>query len=104
MDVRAGPSVVCTLLGALDVVSGPSKVRTLPGASDVGSVSPTPLQESPEAGGEEAGAAAAGEFPKLSPSVSFFHFSFSRISSCSILTLLVLSHSPPLQLDRGLSR
>ena len=49
-------------------------------------------------GGEETGAAAAGEFPKLPPRVSlslslslsfffFFHFFFLRNSSCSILLL-----------------
>ena len=52
-------------------------------------------------GGEETGAAAAGEFPKVPLRVFFF----LRKYSCSILLLPlhkegpVLSHSPPLQLD-----
>ena len=53
-------------------------------------------------GGEETGAVAAGEFPKVPPWVFFFLGKFS----CSILWLPpyqegpVLSHSPPLQLGR----
>ena len=56
-------------------------------------------------GGEETGGIASGEFPKVSPRVFFFWGK----SSCSILHLPpykegpVLSHSPPLQLDWGLS-
>ena len=56
-------------------------------------------------GGEETGAAAAGEFPKVPLRVFFF----LRKSSCSILRLPpykegpVLSHSPLLQLDQGVS-
>ena len=56
-------------------------------------------------GGEETGTAAAGEFSKV-PRRDFF---FLGKSSCSILLLPpykegpVLSHSPPLQLDQGLS-
>ena len=46
---------------------------------------------------------------QLPLSVPFFHFFFLRNSSCSILPAPykegpVLSHSPPLQLDWGLSR
>ena len=56
-------------------------------------------------GGEETGAVAAGEFPKVPPGVFFF----LRKSSCLIVWLPpymegpVLSHSPPLQLAQGLS-
>ena len=56
-------------------------------------------------GGEETGAVAAGKLPKVPPRVFFF----LGKSSCSILWLPlykegpILSHSPPLQLDRGLS-
>ena len=71
MGASSGPSVVRTLPGVSDMVLGPSEVRTLPGASGVGSGPSTPPWE---LGGEEAGAAAAEELPKLPLSVSFFHF------------------------------
>ena len=74
---------------------GPSVVRTLPGASEVGSEalqsahSPRGLSQHHRSagwlGGEEAGAAAAGEIPKLPLSVSLFHFFFLgnlHIQSC----------------------
>ena len=116
MGAGAGPSMVCTLPSASGVVSGPSKVCTLPDTSDVcpevctlpsaldlGSMPPIPpwverrlellLQEnSPNC-----------------PQVSFFFFFFFE----KILLLNpdapykegpVLSHSPPLQLERGPSR
>ena len=59
-------------------------------------------------GGEEAGAAAAGEFPKLLPSVSFLSlFLFEKFlllnPTAPYLEGPVLSHSPSLQLDQGMS-
>ena len=59
-------------------------------------------------GGEEAGAATAGEFPKLPQNVSFFSlFLFEKILLLSPAAPYkegpFLSHSPPLQLDLGLS-
>ena len=81
-----------TLPRMVPVVSAPSKMR---------------CAQSPDGwcSGEETGAVAAGEFPKVPQRVFFF----LRKSSCSILWLPlykegpVLSHSPPLQLGRGLS-
>ena len=60
-------------------------------------------------GGEEAGAAAAGQLPKLPLSVSFFSlFLFENFLLLNPATPYkegpVLSHSPPLQLARGPSR
>ena len=57
--------------------------------------------------GEEAGSAAAGEFPKLPLSISFFSlFLFEKFLLLNPAAPYsegpVLSHSPPLQLDRGL--
>ena len=97
-----------TLLGAMGVSTGGSPVVcTLPGASEWARCPPHPCESTALLDGEEAGASAAGEFPKL-PLVSlFFHFFFLRNSSCSILLLHtrkgLSSHSPPLQLDWGLS-
>ena len=59
-------------------------------------------------GGEKARAAAAGEFPKLPQNVSFFSlFLFEKILLLSPAAPYkegpFLSHSPPLQLDLGLS-
>ena len=57
-------------------------------------------------GGEDTGDVAPGKFPKVFLRVYFF----LEKSSCSILPLPlykeepILSHSPPLQLDQGLSR
>ena len=66
-------------LSLVPVVSGSRKVCTLPpGAEDLGWLCPRA-----RLGGEETGAAAAGEFPKLPLSVFFF----LRKSSCSILSL-----------------
>ena len=127
MCVHTGPSLICTLLGAcgftselhcprsVSVVSGPPKDLTLPCQwlwSRVCSLLlvlriwvqyPPHLHASARRpGGEETGAAAAVEFPKVPLRVFFF----LRKSSCSILPLPpykegpVLSHSPPLQLDR----
>ena len=69
---------------------------------------PTPPGSAGWPGGEETGAAAAGEFPKLPPSVSFFFlFLFEKILLLNPATPYkegpVLSHSPPLQLDQVLS-
>ena len=60
-------------------------------------------------GGEKAGAAAMGEFPKLPQSVSFFSlFRFEKILLLNPAAPYkegpVLSHSPPLKLGMGLSR
>ena len=59
-------------------------------------------------GGEEAGEAAAGEFPKQPWSVSFSLFVFENFFLLKPATLYkevpVLSHSPPLLLEQGLSR
>ena len=64
---------------------------------------PQPCESAGQPGGEETGAAAAGEFPRVPPRV-FFSL---RKSSCSILPLHtrngLSSHSPPLQPDQGLS-
>ena len=62
----------------------------------------------PQPGGEESGAAAAGEFSKLPLSVSFFSlFLFEKFLLLNPATPYkegpVLSHGPPFQLDRGLS-
>ena len=101
LDVVSGPSEVRTLPGASDVISGPSEVCTLPSASDVGLVPPHPCGSTGWLGGEEAGAAAAGEFPKLPLSVSFFSlFLFEKFLLLNPAALYkegpVLSHGPPL--------
>ena len=67
---------------------------------------PTPPGSAGWPGGEETGAAAAGEFPKLSPSVSFSSlFLFERIlllnPAAPYKEGRVLSQCPPLQLDWG---
>ena len=68
----------------MDLVSVPSEVGTLPGAPDVGSVPPHCCGSTGQPGGEEPGAAAAGEFPKLPLSVFFFSFSFLDIPPAQI--------------------
>ena len=125
-----GPFLICTLphAGASDVISGPFEVRTLPDALDVclealrgahspgcfgcGLDDPQTRAGAPGSrveGGEETGAVAAGEFPKLPLSVSFFSlFPFEKFLLLDPATPYkegpVLSHSPPLQLDWRLSR
>ena len=101
MGVHAEPSLIRTLSGACGLTSLLDEVWTLPGEH-----SPWSLRTLHRwLGGEETGAVAAGEFPKVPPRVFFF-----LGKSCSILQLClykegpVLSHSPPLQLDWGLSR
>ena len=69
----------------------PFEVSTLLGASDLGLIPPAhPRRSAGLPVGEETGAAATGELPKLPPSVFFF----VRKSPCSIL---------PLQTRKGLS-
>ena len=84
-------------------------MHTVPGPSDVGSGPPHPHGNTMWQGGGEAGAAAAGEFPKLPPSVSFFPlFLFENFLLLNRASPYkegpVLSHSPPLQLGQALSR
>ena len=71
--VHAGPSVVCTLLGA-SYTQRPSEVHTFPGASNLGLMPyHHPCGSTGRPGEEETGAAVAADFPKLPPSV-FFSF------------------------------
>ena len=102
--VSVGPSVVPSVSGAFNVCLGPSDVCTLLRALGVGSGPSAPCV----AGwGGEGGVAAGGEFLKLPLSVSFFHFFFETFllpnPAAPYKKGPVLSHSPPLQLDWGLS-
>ena len=110
---RPSPGYGCSCRAFLDSHSPcflwsqfpPNEVWTLPGGCAHSPVEWHTTWTGWWPGGEEAGAVAAGEFPKVPPRVFFF----LGKSSCSILQLPpykegpVLSHSPPLQLYQGLS-
>ena len=81
MGARAGPSVMHILLGACGLRS--FQVALSPVLWIWAHCPPHLLGSTRQLGGEDTGAAAAGEFPKLPPSVFFF----LRKSSCSILPL-----------------
>ena len=55
-------------------------------------------------GGEETGAAAAGKFPKVPPNIFLFEKILLLNPAAPYKEGPVLSHSPPLHLDPGLSR
>ena len=94
--------------GGFGVGSRSSGMCGPPGTSDVGLGLSTPLWECHEAGWGGGSAAAAGEFLKHTLSVSFFTFLYEKFLLLKPATPYkegpVLSHSPPLQLDQGLSR
>ena len=78
--VHAGPSAVCTLPGALDVCPrGPPRWAFSPVPQMWAQCPPHPHRSARWLGREEARAVAAGEFPKLPPSVFFLTFSFWEI-------------------------
>ena len=96
MVVRAEPSLIHTLPGACGLSSLLYELWTLPGQYTQSLVGAHTPWRGGWPGGEETGAVAAGEFPKVLPRVFFF----LEKSSCSILWLPpykegpVLSHSP----------
>ena len=110
MGAHAGPSVVRALPGAWDVVSGPSEVRTLPGTSDLGSVPPKTATGAPCSQVERRLELLLQKNSPNCPQVSLFFFSLFLFEKIFLLNPAftykggpVLSHSPPLQLDWGLS-
>ena len=111
VPVVSGPSNVCTLPGAWDVVSGHPEVCTLPGASYLGSMPPTPLWEHRVARWRGGWSCCCRRIPQTAPKCLFFFlplFLFQKILLLNPASPYkegpVLSHSPPLQLDQGLSR
>ena len=81
-----------------------SEVCTLPGALGLGSIPPTPLQECWVAGWRGDWSCCCRRIPQSAPECLFL---FEKILLLSPATPYkegpVLSHSPPLQLDWGLS-
>ena len=97
------------LLQAMGAYTGSSVVHTLPGASDLGSMPSTPPQEHQAAGWRGGWRCCCKRIPQTAPKCLFF-FSFFLFEKFILLNPAapykegpVLSHSPPLQLDLGLS-
>ena len=79
-------------------------VHTLPGTEDLGSISPTPLRECRAAWWRGDWSCCCRRIPQSSPEGLFL---FEKILLLNLAAPYkegpVLSHSPPLQLDQGLS-
>ena len=102
MGALEGPSMVA--LSLVPVVSGPTEVHTLPSVSDLGSMSSTTLQEHQAARWRGKWSCCYRRIPQTSPECLFLFEKILVLNPASPYKEgPVFSHSPPLQLDKGLS-